>query len=218
MTKVVVTDTNLTNIANAIRTKGGTSELIKPSEMATAIENLPSGGDYNALIDSTATYTSGGILALIKDIKTFDTSEFATFEGLFSGCRLLTEPPMLDTANVTSLQYCFQSCSSLTKMVQWDTREVSVMSSCFYGCTNLRDVPIFNTQWLYSAGNMFNGCNNLTNESLDNILQMFTNATRYTGTKTLYALGFRRTKYSQSKWESLPHWQDFVNAGWETGY
>lgn len=45
MTKVAVTETYLTNIANAIRGKNGSSDTYTPAEMATAITNIPSGGE-----------------------------------------------------------------------------------------------------------------------------------------------------------------------------
>lgn len=44
MPKVLVSDKNLTNIANAIREKNGETTTYKPSEMATAIQNISSGG------------------------------------------------------------------------------------------------------------------------------------------------------------------------------
>ena len=45
MANYIATDTDLTAVANAIRTKGGTSESLEfPSEFVTAIENIPTGG------------------------------------------------------------------------------------------------------------------------------------------------------------------------------
>lgn len=45
MTDYLVTDTELTSVANAIRTKGGTSgSLSFPSGFVSAIEDIPSGG------------------------------------------------------------------------------------------------------------------------------------------------------------------------------
>ena len=44
MAKVLVSESNLQNIANAIRGKNGTSNKYNPSQMANAIQNLPSGG------------------------------------------------------------------------------------------------------------------------------------------------------------------------------
>lgn len=46
MAQVLVTDTNLTNIANAIRTKSGTTTKYTPANMATAISAIP-GGAFN---------------------------------------------------------------------------------------------------------------------------------------------------------------------------
>lgn len=44
MANVIVNDSNLTAIADAIREKNGETTTYKPSEMAAAITNLPSGG------------------------------------------------------------------------------------------------------------------------------------------------------------------------------
>lgn len=46
MANVIINDSNLTNIANAIREKNGTDKLYKPAEMAQAISEIKSGG-YN---------------------------------------------------------------------------------------------------------------------------------------------------------------------------
>ena len=44
MSKVFIEESTLTSIGNAIREKGGTTELIAPLDMSAAITNLPSGG------------------------------------------------------------------------------------------------------------------------------------------------------------------------------
>ena len=44
MAKVLVNENNLTNIANAIRGKNGTTTTYKPSEMAAAISAIETGG------------------------------------------------------------------------------------------------------------------------------------------------------------------------------
>ena len=43
MSKVLVNDTDLGGIANAIRRKNGGSTLYKPSEMAAAVSAIPTG-------------------------------------------------------------------------------------------------------------------------------------------------------------------------------
>lgn len=53
-TKCVVNKSTMTDIADAIRTKGGTSATLLPSEMPAAIANLPSGGGATTVqYDST---------------------------------------------------------------------------------------------------------------------------------------------------------------------
>lgn len=54
MAKGIINDTNLIDIANAIRTKNGSATKYKPSEMATAIENITGGG-------TSKLYTGGSI-------------------------------------------------------------------------------------------------------------------------------------------------------------
>ena len=51
MTDYLTNDTDLTSVANAIRTRGGTSaSLAFPSGFVTAIENIPSGGGGNITV------------------------------------------------------------------------------------------------------------------------------------------------------------------------
>ena len=49
MSNVIIDDTNLTNIANAIRGVNGGTETYKPGEMAAAIAALSSGADFSKL-------------------------------------------------------------------------------------------------------------------------------------------------------------------------
>ena len=53
MAIVTINDSNLTAIADAIRTKNGTETTYKPSEMAAAIANLPAGQITDYLTDTT---------------------------------------------------------------------------------------------------------------------------------------------------------------------
>ena len=51
MSKVAITDTYLTNIANAIRTKSDSSDTYLPSEMASAILDIPTGGGTSGVYE-----------------------------------------------------------------------------------------------------------------------------------------------------------------------
>ncbi len=53
MAQVLVTDTNLQNIANAIRTKNGGSNTYKPGQMAQAILDIPSGSGGVSILSGT---------------------------------------------------------------------------------------------------------------------------------------------------------------------
>lgn len=56
MANYITTDTELTSVANAIRTKGGTSSsLTYPNGFVSAIENIPSGGGGPTVEDCTFT-------------------------------------------------------------------------------------------------------------------------------------------------------------------
>ena len=56
----------------------------------------------------------------------------------------------------------------------------------------------------------------LTNESLDNILQFCITSKIENG--TLKYLGLTSNYYPATTIQSLPHYQDFINAGWTIGY
>ena len=66
-----------TNIANAIRNKTGSNELITPPEMATAIDNIPSGGSATAYAwvdnDSNVQYYNFNVAP--SDISEYNTKK-----------------------------------------------------------------------------------------------------------------------------------------------
>jgi len=92
------------------------------------------------------------------------------------------------------------------------------MNNMCNGCINLTTIPLLNTSSVETMTNMFSSCSNLTDTSLDNILQMCVGATSYTGTKTLATLGFNATNYPATRIQALPHYQNFIDAGWTIGY
>lgn len=64
----------LTDVADAIREKGGTSEPIQASDFDTEIANLPSGGgadlsDYFEPTISAGTSSASGIASMLKTIQ-----------------------------------------------------------------------------------------------------------------------------------------------------
>lgn len=97
-----------------------------------------------------------------------------------------------------------------------DTSNVTNMYNMFAGCSSLTLIPLLNTSNATSMNGMFSNCTSLSNESLNNILAMCTNATSYTGTKTLKYIGINATQATTC--QSLSNYSAFTSAGWTTGY
>ena len=111
---------------------------------------------------------------------------------MFDNCTSLKEIPQLNTSNVTNMSYMFQYCELLENVPQFDTSNVIAMK------------------------NMFQYCNKLTDTSIDNILQFCITSKIKNG--TLKYLGFNSNVYPINRIEALPHYQDFLDAGWTIGY
>lgn len=117
MGKVLVTDTYLTDIGNAIRSKNGTTDTYKPSEMAEAIENIEAGGG------------SGEIY----------TPTFISFYNC-TNYSLVTQP--INTSLITNMAQIFYNVKNAKKLdlTGWDTSNVTTMDSMFYNCAVLNDI------------------------------------------------------------------------------
>ena len=176
----------------------------------------------------------------LETIPLLDTSKITDMLNMFWGCSSLTSIPLLDTSNVTSMEYVFTNCTSLETVPLLDTSNVTDMLNMFSGCTSLTTIPLLNTSSVTNIAGMFNGCTNLTtipqlntgnvtnmtntfsgctslsNTSLNNILAMCINATSYIGTKTLATIGL--TSIQATTCQGLSNYQDFIDAGWTTGY
>ena len=147
-----------------------------------------------------------------------DTSITTNFAYAFNNCMALITIPLLDTSNVTSFSSCFSGCYALKEVPLLDTSNVTTFEWAFASCYSLKEVPQFNTSKVTNFSRAFYSSNFLSDQSLVNVLKMCTNATSYTGTKTLVTLGFSSSKYPVSRIEALPSYQAFLDAGWTIGY
>lgn len=168
-------------------------------------------------VDGTTLYKAFSN-SLIEEVPIFDISNVKILNGTFSNCVNLKTIPILDMSSVTNLQDCFNGCTNFETLPQLNTPSLLNLYQTFYGCTKLKDIPLLDTAKVTDFRNTFYGCPALTDTSLDNILQMCANTTKYTRTKTLADLGFTSANYSTARIQALPHYQDFVNAGWSIGY
>lgn len=155
----------------------------------------------------------------LQAIPQLNTSKVTNMSSMFTGCSKLLEIPLLNTSIVTKMDSLFNACSKLLEIPQLNTINVTDMSYMFGSCTLLTTIPILNTSKVTNMSNMFMYCNNLNDTSLDNILQMCINVNpSYSRAKTLKELGFTANKYPTSRIQALPHYQDFIDAGWTIGY
>jgi len=181
----------LTDVADAIREKKGTTDKIVASTFDEEIKNLPSGGgDISDYISSTFTGSSqynmpaiaGALLKLPDDI----TIDGYDGQYLFTGCSKLTTIPKIDTSNLTTAYAMFAGCSALTSIPLIDTSNVETMSSMFERCWALTSIPQLDTSNVQGMDNMFNNCTSLTTipqldtSNVQSINGMFSNCTSLT--------------------------------------
>ena len=173
----------LTDVADAIREKKGTTDTILASNFDTEIASIESGVDINEYLSDTITYGTnslGGWTKTIKKMRSPLTAEGTDAQYMFFRYPL-NELPQLDTSNVTNMYYMFYECPNLTTIPQLDTGKVTNMSSMFGSCSNLTTIPQLDTSNVNTIGYMFTGCNKLTTipqlngEKLININRAFNN-------------------------------------------
>ena len=131
MANYIVSDTNLTAVANAIRTKGGTSEQLEfPDDFVSAIGDIQTGGGGT---DTLAELESNTLTSW-----TSTATEVGTY--LFYQKTALTS---VNYPNATVAgPYCFYNCTNLTTVNA--PKLTSLGSSCFYRCGKLvsLDFPV----------------------------------------------------------------------------
>ena len=137
----------LKDVADSIRTKTQTSELINAQDFSDKILSIQTGGGGTTvknLLDGTKScyylfynYTGTSVDDLIQPN---DTENVTTMMGMFYYANKLTTVPLLDTSKVTNMSSMFQSCNALTAIPQFDTSNVTNMSGMFYGCIALKTI------------------------------------------------------------------------------
>lgn len=156
MANVIINDTNLTNIANAIREKNGTTTTYKPSEMADAITNLPTGGgggyeptDEELTYSQMASIFNNGNNAWVlnnygdrivftssnNDNSAFSEYPYETFN---------VNPKLSSSSQVLHLDRMFNNAENLKEITGTITSTVSIslLSTymAFASCYNLRTI------------------------------------------------------------------------------
>lgn len=164
-----------TNIANAIRTKKGTSSTIIaenfPQEISSIVTPNLQSKSVNITQNGTTTVTPDSGYNGLDEVAINVNSEYniktiANNKTLANGktriVQWITEISNIDIGSQTDLSYMFTYCTSLTTVPLFDTSEVTNMNAMFGNCSSLTSVPLFDTSNVTSMNNMFNNCSSLT--------------------------------------------------------
>ena len=163
MSKYVINESTLTSIGDAIRAKGGTTDKILVSDLATAITNLPTGGSGGGDLPEEALVLTGNceyrfandgwswFIDMYGDKIT--TVNIDNMSRMFFGSDNLTNIPFDLNVRSDSSNYImslFQNCRALESVPYvrgnlppqtGDYTNPLALSRIFYGCFNLRNIP-----------------------------------------------------------------------------
>ena len=177
----------LTDVADAIREKKGTTDLINPQDFSSEIASIQSGSKYDAVMMDGMTirdypnytipytidtskmssmrnlfYCSNIITGKLKSIPQLDTSNVTNMTSMFYNCSILESIPQLDTSNVTDMGYMFNNCFALKSIPKLDTSNVTDMRDTFNGCKKLTTIQELDMSSISVCTDIFDNCNLLT--------------------------------------------------------
>ena len=152
----------LTDVADSIREKKGTTEEIPAANFDTEIESIPSGGGSADNYFDLTKKSSGAAVTYIKTIPQIDTSNYTNIGSMFNGFEVLTSIPLLDTSKATYMDYMFSNCKKLTSIPLLDISKVTSMGYAFLSCYELKSIPLLNTSNVVDMKYAFSGCHALT--------------------------------------------------------
>lgn len=161
----------LTDIANSIRTKTGTTQPINAQNFSTEILNIPTGGENTLKNLLDATQKAEGLFLNYKGdsvdnlIAYNDTENVVVAERMFKDCINLLSIPLLDTSNLQNIEQMFNGCSSITTIPLFNFSKANNIRFLFNNCLKLEVIPELDfssvpSDSLYST-NIFGGCSSL---------------------------------------------------------
>lgn len=189
------------------------SKSVTITENGTTTVAPDTGYDGLNSVSITTDVQSGGSKPILPKGTYFKGSTFTEFD-LFKD---------LDLSNIEGMASMFEDCRKLVSFGYFDSSNIQGMVSTFKGCSALTTLPgttnpsqILDTSNLMYFQDCFSGCMYLSNDSLNVILRMCINATKITSNKTLKYIGL--ADWQATTCQTLSNWNDFVAAGWTTGY
>ena len=191
MSKVLVSETHLNDIANAIRNKNGATDKYKPSQMASAIESISSGGSSGGNVEDTLYKMLSNTLTEYSNDEITELPAYA-----FRGCTNLV------SVSFPNCIYIGQSAFQITGNVGKDNlasvnmlKLKQIGATGFYGCAKLTELTFPYLQHINATA--FSGCSGLTKLDLglnnDDILNTYFSSNAFKDCTSLVALILRKT-------------------------
>lgn len=136
MSKVLVTEQYLSDIGSAIRVKAGVSEAFQPAQMASAINEIPSGGGTE-VEDAIVTKT----LTSYENSRVSSIGSYAFY--IYNNLIMVSFPNVIDIGG-----YAFWNCSALTTISFPNV--TSVGNYAFCSCVSLTTINFPNATYIGS--------------------------------------------------------------------
>lgn len=158
----------LKDVADSIRTKTGTTELINAQDFSAKILSIQTGGGNSLknLLDTTKTtkylfssYEGNDITNLIQYN---DTSEVTNMSYMYQWCKA-TDFPQLNMSKVTNVAYMFYNCKNIVTAPILNLSNVQNCESVFRDCVNLTTCEISDFSNATSINGLFATCRKLKN-------------------------------------------------------
>ena len=164
MGKVLIEEENLTNIANSIRAKTGSTDTMTPGEMPTNIGTIESGDSYfNTTYNESNTcgyWVRDNFIKDLPDIVIDDS--IVNLEYFARQTNLPKCPKLIGGTNVTNMQYLYYGNSNFTEIdiSKLVTINVTDMNNMFSGnskLTNIIGLDKLDVSNVTNMSSMFNG-------------------------------------------------------------
>lgn len=168
MSKVLVSEENLTAIADEVRRLTNSEDTFTPSEMVSELSEIGAATTPTqyATLDYTGV-TNCNLMYAIREVSDLDLTGVTSCNSAFSSMSNLEKVGKLkNSSSVTGTYIMFSYCSKLTEvdLSEFNTSSITTMDGMFKYCTALTTIDLsnFNTSNVTSVNKMFQSCTNLT--------------------------------------------------------
>ena len=202
--------TNITSIENLVIPNGGEASYMfhnctKLTSIKNTILNIHN-GCY--MFYKCANLTTIQNLTLIEHRATFPYSS-----TMFIGCLNISSIKDSTFMIRTGLGRALGQTPNLHTLE--NIKLINACDNTFINSANLKNISNLDCSEATTIDYIFQMCNNLTNDSLNEILKTCINAVKIKDTsKSLLNNVLTDTSYTPEQIQSLPSYQDFINAGW----